>query len=152
MLALDDLQKDLLEREIRAFIKEVADPEAQSRYAAFLQAVENGEVGEEHTRLLAGLLEVVLESGRARKLYGPAGENSLISLFQKTPQGSALTQQANNVNQALKGIEEQVIKKMSFRPSRPGSWVLTLQTDRCELTLRIDRREIRVDNLGIDLA
>jgi hypothetical protein len=41
---------------------------------------------------------------------------------------------------------------MSFRPSRPGSWVLTLQTDRCELTLRIDRREIRVDNLGIDLA
>jgi hypothetical protein len=56
------------------------------------------------------------------------------------------------VNQALKGIEDQVVKKMSFRPSKPGSWVLTLQTDRCELTLRIDRREIRVDNLGIDLA
>lgn len=151
-LFLDEFQKEILEREVRVFLKGLADPEAQACYANLLQKVENREVTEELSEALEGILEIVLESGRARKLYGPAGENTLTSLFQKTPHGSALVKLANEVNQALKGLESQILGGITFRSSGPGSWVLTLQTDRCELTLRIDRRGIWVDNLGVDLG
>ena len=149
---LDELQKEILAREVRAFLTGVADPDAQARYAGLLQGVEDGEVGEECAAALEGVLTIVLESGRARKLYGPPGENSLNSLFHKTPRGAALVQQANEVNKALQGLEGQVLREISFRPTGPGSWGLTLQTDRGELTLRIDRQGIRVHDLEVDLA
>jgi hypothetical protein len=149
---LDELQKEILDREVRAFLTGVADPEAQARYAGLLQEVEDGEVSEECATILEGILAIVLESGRARKLYGPPGENSLNALFQKTLHGSALVQQANEVNKALKGLEGQVLGGISFRSTGPGSWGLTLQTDRGELTLRIDRQGIRVHDLEVDLG
>jgi hypothetical protein len=152
MLLLDEFQKEILEQELRAFLSGVADPESQARYAGLLQAIEDREVGEEFSPALEGILAIVLESGRARKLYVPAGENSLTSLFQKTARGSALVQQANEVNKALKGLEGQAIGGISFRSTGPGSWGLTLKTDRGELTLRIDRQGIRVDNLEVDLG
>ena len=151
-LSLDEFQKEILEQEVRAFLAGLADPEARSRYAALLQEVESGEVTEEHSGALEGILAIVLESGRARRLYGPAGENTLTSLFHKTPHGSALVQQANEVNEALRGLESQILEGITFRSSGPGSWVLNLQTDRCELTLRIDRKGIQVDNLGVDFG
>ncbi|HJY82509.1 MAG TPA: hypothetical protein VKK81_15690 [Candidatus Binatia bacterium] len=149
---LDEFQKEILEREVRAFLTGVADPDAQARYAGLLQEVEDGEVSEEFSPALEGILAVILESGRARKLYGPAGENTLTTLFQKTPRGSALVQQANEVNKALKGLEGQTLGGISFRSIGPGSWGLTLQTDRGELTLRIDRQGIRVHDLEVDLG
>lgn len=149
---LDELQKEILDREVRAFLTGVADPEAQARYAGLLQDIEDGEVSEEFVAALEGILTIVLESGRTRKLYGPPGENSLNALFQKTPRGSALVQQANEVNKALKGLEGQILGGISFRSTGPGAWGLTLQTDRGELTLRIDRQGIRVHDLEVDLG
>jgi hypothetical protein len=151
-VSLDEFQKEILSREVRAFVKGWIDPEVQARYAALLQEVESGTITEECCESLEGLLEIILESGRARKLYGPAGENSLVSLFQKVPRGSALVRQANEVNQALKGLESQILGGITFRSSGPGSWSLTLQTDRCELSLRIDRRGIQVENMGVDFG
>jgi len=151
-LPLDEFQKEILEREVRAFLAGLADPEAQARYADLLQEVESGEITEAPSGALEGILEIVLESGRARKLYGPAGENTLTSLFQKTLHGSALVKMTNEVNQALRGLAGQTLGEIIFRSSGPGSYVLTIQTDRCELTLRIDRQGIRVDNLGVDFA
>jgi hypothetical protein len=151
-VSLDAFQQEILEQEIRAFVTGWINPEAQARYAALLQEVQSGEVSEAHAGTLEGLLEIVLESGRARTLYGPPGENTLTSLFHKTPHGSALVRETNAVNQALKGLEEQALRGVTFRSAGPGSWALTLQTDRCELTVRIDRRGVRVDTLGVDFG
>jgi hypothetical protein len=152
LLCLDDFQREILEREIRAFIQGWTDGAARARYTALLQAIDRGELTAECSETLGGLLEIVLESGRARKLYGPAGENSLLSLFHQTPQGGALQQYATAVNRALKGLEGHVLTGIAFRPSGPGAWVLTLQTDRGELTVRIGRKSIQVDTLGVDLG
>ena len=152
MLLIDEFHKEILDREVRTFLTGITDPEAQARYAGLLQEVEDGEVSEEFSTALEGILQVVLESGRARKLYGPAGENSLTTLFQKTSRGSIMVQQANEVNRALKGLEGQTLGGISFRSTGPGSWELTLQTDRGELTLRIDRQGIRVHDLEVDLG
>jgi len=45
-----------------------------------------------------------------------ASENSLKSLFQKTPRGSALVQQANEMNKALKGLAGQILGEISSAP------------------------------------
>jgi hypothetical protein len=152
MMSLDELQREILEREVRTFLNSVTDPEAQGRYAGLLQEVEDGEVSEEFAAALEAILTILLESGRARKLYGPAGENSLNSLFHKTSYGAALVQQVNEVNRALKGLEGQMLSGISFRSTGPGAWGLTLQTDRGELVLRIDRQGIRVNSLEVDIG
>jgi len=151
-MSLDELQREILEREVRTFLNSVTDPESQGRYAGLLQEVADGEVSEEFAAALEGILTLILESGRARKLYGPASENSLNSLFHKTARGAALVQQANEVNQALKGLEGQRLSGISFRSTGPGAWGLTLQTDRGELVLRIDRQGIRVNSLEVDVG
>ena len=151
-MSLDELQQEILAQEVQTFLHGVTAPEAQVRYASLLQEVEGGEVGEEGVAALEGILTIILESGRARKLYGPPGENSLNSLFQKTPRGSALVQQANAVNKALKGLEGQLLGSIAFRSTGPGAWGLTLQTERGELTLRLDRQGIRVHDLEVDLG
>jgi|SRR5215475_1471191 len=152
MVSLDELQQEILGQEILTFLNGVSDPETHARYTGLLHEVEDGEVGEESAAALEGMLTIILESGRARKLYGPAGENTLTALFQKTPRGSALVQQATEMNRALKGLEGQKLSGIAFRSTGPGAWGLTLQTDRGELTLRIDRQGIRVNSLEVDLG
>ena len=151
-LPLDTLQQEILSQEIDGFMQRWTGAETPKNYRHLLQEVENGEVSAECCGTLTGLLEVVLESGRARKLYRPVGENALSSLFQKTPRGTMLAQQTTKVNQALKGLESQRISGITFRSSGPGVWSLTLQTDRCEMNLRIDRQGIQVHTLGVDLG
>ncbi len=151
-LPLDTSQKEILEQEVRAFLPKIFDAEVRARYTALLQEVERGELSPQGLKTLEGLLEVLLESGRARSLHGPMGESALASLFQKTSKGLALTQTATEVNQALKGLQGQTLRSMAFRPLGPGSWVCTLQTDRCELTLRIGREGLRLSSLGVDLG
>ncbi|MCS6925357.1 MAG: hypothetical protein NZ578_05580 [Candidatus Binatia bacterium] len=151
-LPLDDFQKAILAGEIRAFIQGWTDATARARYTALLQAIEREELTEECRESLGSLLSVVLESGRARKLYGPAGEHALLSLFHKTPQGAALQQQAHAVTQALKGLAGQTLSSMTVRSAGPGAWALTLHTNLCELTLQIDRKGIQVISMGVDLS
>ncbi len=118
-LSINALQKEILEQEVWAFLKGLIEPDAQARYAALLQQVEDEEIAEELSGALEGILEIVVESGRARKLYGPIGENSLTSLFQKTPKGSALSPMTTQVNQALGGLQGR-IRRSAFVPRDPG--------------------------------
>lgn len=151
-ISLDKFPQELLRHEVLTLTQGWNDPEVRARYTALLREVESGTITEERLVTLGDLLEIVLESGRARHLYGPAGENALTALFQKTPRGAALTQQAQEVNRALTGLASQTLGGITFRPAGPGSWVLTLQTNRCELTVRIDRQGLRIENLGVDLG
>lgn len=151
-ILLDEFPQELLQHEVLILTQGWNDPEVRTRYTALLREVESGTITEERLVTLGDLLEIVLESGRARHLYGPAGENALTALFQKTPRGAALTQQAQEVNRALTGLASQTLGGLAFRASGPGSWVLTLQTNRCELTMRIDRQGLRVVNMEMDLG
>lgn len=152
-IQLEAFQKEVLQHEVGTIAQRVSsNPEAYSRYVALLGEIERGEITSECSETLESILDVLLESGRARHLYGPPGEHTLTALFQRTPRGATLTQQAQAVNQALTGLEGQTLGGLAFRSSGPGSWVLTLQTDHCELTVQIDRRGIQVKSLDMDLG
>jgi hypothetical protein len=152
-IQLEAFQKEVLQQEIGAIAQRVSNSsEAYSRYVALLNEIERGEITDECSGALEGILDVLLESGRARHLYGPPGEHTLTALFQRTPRGATFVQQGQTVTRALSGLEGQVLSNFSVRSSGPGAWAFTLQTDRCELTLQIDRRGIQVKSLDVDIG
>ena len=152
-LHLEAFQQEVLQQEVGAIAQRVSgNPEAYSRYVALLDEIEQSEVTDECSDTLEGILGVLLESGRARHLYGPPGEHTLTALFQRTPRGAALVQQGQTVTRSLSGLEGQLLSNLSVRSSGPGGWTFTLQTDRCELTIQIDRRGIQVKSLDMDLG
>lgn len=152
-LHLETLQQEVLLQEVRIIVPRVSgNPESSSRYVALLNEIERGEITDAYSDTLAGILEILLESGRARHLYGPPGEHTLTALFQRTPRGAALVQQSQAVTRSLAGLEGQTLSNLSVRSSGPGAWAFTLQTDRCELTIQIDRRGLQVKSLDMDLG
>ncbi len=87
-LALDALQRDILLPQIQAFIDATADAAAREVYLTLKAAVEAMEVASADLQArLGAIVEMAVQSGRIRRLFGPGAELSLNALFQKTPRG-----------------------------------------------------------------
>lgn len=148
-MRISAVEQELLAPEIAGFAAALHDPAARARYEALRAAVESGEVGDELAGHLANVLEVGLQSGRLRRLYGADGEQALTRLFQRTPAGAALTAQANAVSEALAALHGHVIEEVRIAAVGPGSYSLTIDTDRCQISVRLDRGGVRVHNVEI---
>ena len=55
----------------------------------------------EHALTLEPILELALQAGRIRAIYGPPGETAALRLYRKLPRGVALQQSAREVSEAL---------------------------------------------------
>jgi hypothetical protein len=143
------VEQELLAPEIAGFARVLHDPAARARYEALQEAVESGEVDDDLAGHLANVLEVGLQSGRLRRAYGADGEQALTRVFQRTPAGAALTADANAVSEALTALHGHVIEELRIAAVGPGSYSLTIDTDRCRVTVRLDRGGVRVHNVEI---
>jgi hypothetical protein len=142
-------EQELLIPEITTFARALSDPAARARYEELRLAVEEGEVGDELTGHLGNVLEVGLQSGRLRRFYGADGEQALARLFHRTPAGADLSEAAKAVTQALTALHGQVIEEIRVSALGPGSYGLMIDTDRCQINLRLDRSGVRVENLAV---
>src|SRR5207245_3981574 len=132
-------EQELLIPEINAFAAALRDPAARARYEELGQAVAEGEVDDDLSGHLGNVLEIGLQSGRLRKFYGADGEQALARLFHRTPTGSKLAEVAKTVTEALSALQGQVIEEVKVSALGPGTYGLTLDTDRCQITMRMDR-------------
>jgi hypothetical protein len=142
-------EQELLLPEIASFLRALRDPQARGPYEALRGAVEEGEVGEDLAGHLGNVLEVGLQSGRMRRFYGADGEQALARLFHRTPAGARLAQAARAVTQALTALQGQVIEEVRISALGPGSYGLTIDTDRCQISLRLDRGGVEVENVAV---
>ena len=142
-------EQELLTPEIAAFAAALHDPAARSRYEALSEAVAAGEVDEDLVDGLAAVLEVGLLNGRFRRLYGPEGEQTLSRVYGRTPIGAARAAEAAAVTKALAALQGQVIEEITISSSGPGGYSLTIDTDRCEINVRLDRGGVRVNSVEI---
>lgn len=142
-------EQELLIPEITMFAAALRDPAARARYEELRDAVREGEVGDELAGHLGNVLEVGLQSGRLRKFYGADGEQALARLFHRTPAGAALSDAARSVTEALTALHGQVVEEIRISALGPGSYGLTIDTDRCQITVRLDRGGVRVENLAV---
>jgi hypothetical protein len=150
-MKINATEQELLIPEITLFAAALHDPTARARYEELRAAVEEGEVEDELAGHLGNVLEVGLQSGRLRRFYGADGEQALARLFQRTPAGAALTEEAKAVTQALTALQGQSLEDIRVSALGPGSYGLMIDTDRCQVNIRLDRSGVRVENVAVGI-
>ena len=126
-----------------------ADDGYRERLAALVGAASEGEVGEDDAATLEELLELGLQSGRIRALYGPGGETAALGLYRRLPRGAALAESAGEVNEALRALEGRELGSIELRAVGPGAFTLSLSAGELELSMRLDRQGARVSSVGV---
>ncbi|HEX6507224.1 MAG TPA: hypothetical protein VF221_06280 [Chloroflexota bacterium] len=150
-MKISAIEGELLVPEIRSFAGALHDETARARYEELRVAVEDGEVGDELIGHLGNVLEIGLQSGRLRRFYGADGEATLARVFRRTPSGVALSEAASDVTHALTALHGQNLEDIQVSALGPGSYGLTIDTDRCQINLRLDRSGVRVENVAIGI-
>ena len=152
ILKLDTLQRDILIPQIQAFIDATSDAAARASYDALKAAVESMEVAGEHQGRLGAIVEVALQSGRIRRLFGPGAELSLNALFQKTPRGRQIAESLRELNTALAKLKGDTVEEVNAAVRGPGAWALTVKTSGCQIIIRFEPDGVRVESLEVALG
>lgn len=148
-LAVDSLQREILLEELATLVVSLRQPEVRESWEELAAAVDAGSVAPELLGRLETILEMVLQTGRTRKMHGAEAEQALLRLFHQTPKGSAARRALQAVNETLATLEGQTLLKMLFTVQGPGAFRLGLETDRCSLTLEIDPHGVSVESLEV---
>jgi len=134
--------------EAQAVLSMVRDEGRRGRLADLVAAIDEGEVGEGDAGPLAELLELGLQSGRIRSVYGPEGEQAVLALYRRLPAGRELTQSTRDLNEALTALEGRVLERISVNAVGPGEYGVTISTPDFEVVLRLGKAGARVATIG----
>src|SRR5580765_7628956 len=116
----------------------LADEQRRARLADVLAAVDDGSVEGEDAAALGELLELGLQSGRLRAVYGPEGEQAALTLYRRLPRGRELGEAAREVSSALGALEGRALEKVSVQALGPCAHVVTVAAEGLELSIRLD--------------
>ena len=149
MIALRGDAAEVALGEAQAVLALVHDPERRGRLADLVAAVQDGELGDDEAQALEELIELGLQSGRIRSVYGPEGEQAALKTFRRLPGGRALSDAAAEVTEALSSLEGKTLEQVKVQSTGPGSFLLTLAVEGLELSVRLDRAGARVHSVGV---
>ena len=148
-LELDALAREVLGEEITALLAGIHTPQAREPWEDLAAAVAEGAVPEPLLPRLESVLEMSLQTGRARKIHGADGEQALLRLFHRTPRGAAARRSTEAVNAALRALAGQTIESLLVTSQGPGVFRLGLSTDHYKLALEFDRHGVTVESLEV---
>jgi hypothetical protein len=135
--------------EAQAVLAMVQDDGRRARLADLIAAVTDGEVDGGDAEALSELLELGLQTGRLRSIYGPGGEQAALSVFRRLPRGKELGDSAREVTEALASLVGKPLEKLQLQATAPGAFLLTVAVDGLELAVRLDRHGARLTSVGI---
>jgi hypothetical protein len=139
-LRLAPAEAEILSTELSAFAAALPDAAARARYTRLASCAAEGRVPAELLPALETMLELALQRG------GPTARQALLSVFSKTPRGRALGAAAREVNRALQALGGQTLQSVRVS-SGPGTHSLSIETDRCRLTLDLDSHGAHITSL-----
>ncbi len=140
---------EVVSAEARAVLAMVQDEERRGRLADLIAAVEDGEVEGADAQALEEVLELGLQSGRLRAVYGPEGEQAALTLYRRLPRGRGLGEAARDVSSALAALEGRPLEKVSVQALGPSAHVVTISAEGLELSIKLDRQGARLTTVGI---
>jgi hypothetical protein len=141
--------RDVALAEAQAVLAMIHDEARRARLADLVAAVDGGEVDGDDADALAELLELGLQSGRLRAVYGPGGEQAALQTYRRLPRGAELSAGAREVSAALGSLAGKVLDGVSLQLAGPGAYTLSLSADGVELSIRLDRTGARVTTVGV---
>ncbi|HZO61981.1 MAG TPA: hypothetical protein VFB35_03285 [Gaiellaceae bacterium] len=125
------------------------DPGYRDRLAGLVAAVADGEVDATDSATLEELLELGLQSGRIRALYGPGGETAALGLYRRLPRGAELVESSAGVTEAMRALVGRELSSIELRAVGPGAFTLSLAAGELEVSVRLDRQGSRLTSVGI---
>lgn len=134
--------------EAQAVLAMLTDGQRRSRLADVVAAVDEGRVEGDAAAALGELLELGLQTGRLRSVYGPEGEQAALALFRRLPQGRELSQSTSELNAALEALEGRTLDRVSVHAVGPGEYGLSLSADGFEVALRLGPSGARISSIG----
>ena len=149
LVILGGEQQEIALAETRAVELHAADPAYREQLAAVIAAVEAGEVPDEEAEALGRVLELSLQAGRVRALYGPGGEQAALRLYRKLPAGAAVAETAAEVSRALGALAGRPLDSIALSAVGPGAFSLSLTAGGAELSIRLDRQGARLASVGV---
>ncbi|HBL27354.1 MAG TPA: hypothetical protein DD490_11020 [Acidobacteria bacterium] len=148
-LALDAFQREVVGEEIDALLSGLRSPQARFPWLDLAAAVTGGSVPEPLLARLESMLEMSLQTGRARKIHGAEGEQALLRLFHRTPRGTAARRSTEAVNAALCALAGQTLESLLVTCRGPGVFRLGLAAGGSKMALEIDRHGVTVESLEV---
>jgi hypothetical protein len=121
----------------------------RERLAGLAAAVEDGVVEGDDALELERLLELGLQSGRVRAVYGPGGEQAALRLYRRLPGGAELVESAREVSEALAALTGRELESVRVEASGPGAFSLSISAGGSELHIRLDRQGARVASVTL---
>ena len=140
--------QEVARAEAQAVLSMVVDEGRRARLADVVAAVDEGVVEGADADALAELLELGLQTGRVRALYGPGGEQAALGLFRRLPLGKDIAATTRDLNEALSALEGRTIEKVTVSAIGPGEYGVTISTEDFELALRLGKTGARVASIG----
>jgi hypothetical protein len=125
------------------------DDAFRDRLAGVTAALSEGEVDGEDAETLEQLLELALQSGRLRAVYGPGGEQAALRLYRSLPRGIELSESAAGVSEALGALAGRELQSVSLSAVGPGAYTLSIAAGEVEVSVRLDRQGARLTSLGV---
>jgi hypothetical protein len=135
--------------EAQAVLAMVQHEDRRARLADLIAAVADGEVSGDDADALSELLELGLQTGRVRAIYGPSGEQAALRVFRRLPRGKELDDSAREVTDALASLVSKPLEKVQIQAMAPGTFLLTIAVDGVELSVRLDRQGARLASVGM---
>ena len=103
----------------------------------------------EHAVTLEPILELALQAGRIRGIYGPPGETAALRLYRKLPRGVALQQSAREVSEALSSLQGHTLEGATLTAVGPGAYTLSIATAEGRLSVKLDRQGARITSVEV---
>lgn len=144
-VAIRGEELELALSEVQAVLAAAPDGDYRDRLGAIHAALEDGEpVDAEDAAELERLVTIALQTGRARALYGPGGEQALLRLYRKLPAGVDATRSAGAVTGALEQLRGKPVEKISVTVVGPGAHSLALEAGGLRLLVHLGRDGARL--------
>jgi hypothetical protein len=135
--------------EVQAVLAAARDEGYRDRLTALAGSVEKGELDAEEAAELERVLELGLQAGRVRAVYGPGGEQAALRLFRRLPAGAGLAETARSVSAALATLNGRSLDSFRIEVVGPGMYRIALVAGGAEATVRLDRSGVQLASIGV---
>jgi hypothetical protein len=149
LIRLGEPEAELALAETQAVLAAASSEEYREQLLQLEEAIEAGVLEEQHALTLEPILELALQAGRIRGIYGPPGETAALRLYRKLPRGAALQRSAREVSEALGSLQGHRLEGATLTAVGPGSYTLALATDEGRLSIRLDRQGARISSVEV---
>ena len=148
-MTLSEEAQEVALAEAQAVLAMARDEDYRGRLASLAAAATEGELAGEDQETLQELLEVGLQSGRLRAIYGPGGERAALAAYRRLPNGKELAASAREVTEALRSLAGQELESIALEAVGPGAFTLNVAAGGAEISIRLDRQGARLASVGI---